>query len=59
MVIAMEGEETLRNRVTAGFKGGDFFKMPPRTPKRPFVTPDSSIAQKAHAKPTTTMPVTK
>lgn len=56
----MEGEEALRNRVTSGFKSaGTFFKMPPATPKRPFVSPDSSIAAKAHAKPTTSMPTKK
>lgn len=47
----MDGEEALRNKVTAGFKGGDFFKMPPRTPKRPFVKPNDRAAEKAHAKP--------
>lgn len=49
----------LRNKVTAGFKGGSFFKMPPRTPKRPFVKPDDMAAEKAHAKPTTMMPTRK
>lgn len=55
----MEGEESLRNKVTSGFKGGDFFKMPPRTPKRPFVKPNDMSAEKAHAKPATMPSVRK
>jgi len=55
----MEGEEGLRSRIVAGFKGGNFFKFPPRTPKRPFVMPDASIAAKAHAKPIRSMPTKK
>ena len=47
----MEGEEMLRNKVASGFKGGDFFKKPPATPKRPFVKPNNMAAEKAHAKP--------
>jgi hypothetical protein len=59
MVITMEGEESLRNRITSGFKGGDFFKFPPRTPKRPFVKPNNMAAEKAHAKPAMRYPTKK
>ena len=49
----MEGEEALRKRVTSGFKGGEFFRKPAPTPKRPFVKPNDMAAEKAHAKPAT------
>jgi len=55
----MEGEEGLRSKSLAGFKGGDFFKFPPRTPKRPFVKPNDMAAEKAHAKPLRVMPIKK